>query len=213
MSEEGTTQGDNAAMGYYSCALMPLITNLSINPSEQLKAPKQVWYADDSAAGGKLTEILYWWEQLQRYGPLFGYHPKPSKTWLIVKEDCVERARIKFPGINITSVGHKYLGSYIGTEVGQMEFLRDKIEEWKDDIVSLTDIATREPQLAYSAFVYGTSKRWTFVARTTPKIAECLKPLDLLINETFMPAVIGKDHITDTMKEVFTLPTKLGASE
>ncbi len=59
----------------------------------------------------------------------------------------------------------------------------------------MSDIAAREPQAAYAAFIYGTSKRWLFVARTTPNIADYLKHLDWLINETFIPAIIDKEYI------------------
>ena len=186
------------------------VSNLSKEEQKE-QLPKQIWYADDAAAGGKLEKILHWWNQLCNAGPWYGYHPKPSKTWLIVKEEYEEKAKNMFPSdINITSIGHRYLGSYIGTEAGKKEFIDEQITEWEKDITSLSDIAQREPQLAYSAFVYGTSKRWTFVARTTPGISENLKHLDWLINETFVPAIVGKEYISDTMHDVFTLPAKQG---
>ena len=55
--------------------------------------------------------------------------------------------------------GHKYLGSYLCSEEGHKEYVIEQIEDWKKDITGLSDIASSEPQLAYSAFVYGTSKR------------------------------------------------------
>ena len=48
---------------------------------------KQIWYADDAAAGGLLTDLYEWWDQLCKLGPLFGYFVNPSKTLIIVKED------------------------------------------------------------------------------------------------------------------------------
>ena len=50
-------------------------------------------------------------------------------------------------------------------------------------------------------------------ARTTPNVAEYLKQLDWLINETFVPAIIDKEYITDTMKEVFALKGVGGGSQ
>ena len=47
-----------------------------------------------------------------------------------------------------------------------------RIKEWIKDIDSLANIAKTEPQLAYAAYVYGMSKRWMFLSRTTPCIAE-----------------------------------------
>ena len=95
-------------------------------------------------------------------------------------------------------------------ENGKEEFITGKIEEQISDIHELSEIAKREPQLAYSAFVYGISKRWVFVARTTPGISEQFRHLDLTVREEFIPAIIGKDHVTDTTHEMFTLPAKMG---
>ena len=45
----------------------------------------------------------------------------------------------------ITSIGHKYLGSYIGTEEGKTLFVEEKVEEWIKEIKDLSEIAMREP--------------------------------------------------------------------
>ena len=49
MSTEGTTQGDNAASGFYSISILPLIKMLA-----EILHIRQIWYADDAAAGGFL---------------------------------------------------------------------------------------------------------------------------------------------------------------
>ncbi len=94
-SEEGTTQGDVAAMPFYSCSTMPLIHNLQMNSGANCKL-KQAWYADDAASGGDLQSILSWWNQLKEVGPKYGYYPKAAKTWLIVKPDFEEKLEICF---------------------------------------------------------------------------------------------------------------------
>ena len=171
-SEEGTTQGDNSAMGFYACSLTPLVSSYRHLKKEM---PKQVWYADDGAAGGTLIQLQDWWVQLCKEGPCFGYFPKPAKTVLVVKDGLEEEARKMFPGITVSSVGHRYLGSYIGTEEGKEKFTQQKIVDWEEDIKALSEIAATEPQAAYSAFIYGTSRRWLFVARSTPRVAEGLE--------------------------------------
>ncbi|KAG1662485.1 hypothetical protein GQR58_020916 [Nymphon striatum] len=85
LSKEGATQGDNSAMGFYSCSTIPLVRNL-----------------DFSA----------------------------------------------------------------------------KVDIWIEDLEELSRIATREPQVAYAAYIYGLSKRWTYVCRTTPDISEMMKRLE-----------------------------------
>ena len=200
LSQEGVTQGDNAAMGFYSCSTIPLIRTSATNIADV----KQVWYADDAAGGGKIKDLESWWNKLCSTGPLFGYYPKPSKTWVIVKSEHYEAAKEAFPDLNITTVGHKYLGSYIGTNVGKEEFISDKVTEWCKDLKQLSEIASREPQAAYSAFIYGLSKRWTYVCRTTPDISELLKPLEYSITEHFLPAILDRAFsCTDILRQDF----------
>ena len=75
------TQRDQLAMPMYALATIPLINKLK-------GSSKPTWYADDTAAVGKLAELLVWWDLLTREGPDFGYYPNPSKTWLVTKEGC-----------------------------------------------------------------------------------------------------------------------------
>ena len=65
--------------------------------------------------------------------------------------------------------------------------------------------------MAYSAYIYGTSKRWQFVCRTTPGIACSLKRLVMeeKIKEQLIPAIIGRD-ISNELRNVFSLPARLG---
>ena len=67
ISEEGTTQGDPLAMAMYAVGILPLIQSLSNENT------KQVWYADDSAACGDLTNLRFWWNHLVKVGPNYGY--------------------------------------------------------------------------------------------------------------------------------------------
>jgi hypothetical protein len=189
---------------------MPLLEMVSLKCSEN-SVTKQIWYADDAASGGKLRDIKEWWDQLGEIGPLFGYHPKASKTWLIVKPEFIQKAKDMFPDINITDVGHKYLGSYIGTDAGKQTFVEDKVKEWMKDIEELADIATREPQAAYSAYIYGLSKRWNYVCRTTPGISQYLKKLEHKVKECFIPAIIDRAFgCQEIYRKIFALPIKEG---
>ncbi len=115
-----------------------------------------------------------------------------------------------FPDVNVTMKGHRYLGSYIGQETGLAEFVESEIVDWKSDITGLTEIASSEPQLAYSAFIYGASKRWNFLARTTPKVSELLYKLEYHIKDTFIPAILGRLYVPDTLRSIFELPARMG---
>ena len=80
-------------MAMYAVAILPLINRIK-------NGVKQIWYADD-AAGGLLTDLREWWDQLCKLGPLFGYFVNPSKTWIIVKEDHLVDAKAAFQDTDI----------------------------------------------------------------------------------------------------------------
>ena len=58
LSQEGVTQGDNAAMAMYALSTQPLIQALSNETAND--EVKQVWYADDSSAVGSLAGVKKW---------------------------------------------------------------------------------------------------------------------------------------------------------
>ena len=55
---------------------------------------KQVWYADDAAAMGKITDLRKWWESMCSLGPSYGYFPKATKTWLITKDKFLRQLKL-----------------------------------------------------------------------------------------------------------------------
>ena len=142
---------------------------------------------------------------------MFGYFPKPSKTWVIVKPEHEEQAKKAFPNLQVTTTGQRYLWSFIGTKQAMLGFVDSKVEERCRDLKQLSEIATREPQLAYSAFVYGLSKRWNYVCRTTPGISDRLKPLEFVTREDFIPAILNRSFsCTDELRDIFNLPPRFG---
>ena len=82
-SAEGSTQGCPAAMAKYALGTIPLIDLLHAECVDE--GTKQGWYADDASATGTLKGIQHWWNLLNKHGPGYGYHPKPSKCILVVK--------------------------------------------------------------------------------------------------------------------------------
>ena len=83
----------------------------------------QIWYADDAAATGKITDLRDWRDKLTKEGPDFGYFPNPSKTWLVTKEGSHTTGTSTFAdtGVNVTSDGRPYL-------VGSKEFVEIYVE-------------------------------------------------------------------------------------
>ena len=134
-SKEGTTQGDPLAMPR-ALGILPLIQRLNV-------AARQVWFADDGTAGGKLNQIKLWWSMLNTIGPDYGYYPNAAKSWLIVKEDHLEAAERLFAGtgVNVTAEGKRHLGAAVGTRSFVESYVMKKVEKWKSEIEKLSDIA------------------------------------------------------------------------
>ena len=169
-SKEGTTQGDPLAMARYAIAITPLIQLL------EGQGIKQVWYADDAAAGGSLKALREWWDHTLELGPAFGYYPNAVKTW-IVKEHHLDEAKDKFKdsGISITTEGKRHLGAAIGTSQFISVYVEHKVCEWVKEIERLSSIAITQPHAAphfwppkdfiYTAltvyFKYPTVRKWS----------------------------------------------------
>ena len=151
-------------MAKYAIGTRNLISSLN----EANQDVRQVWFADDSASGGKLTSLKRWWDHLNLYGPAYGYFPKSSKTVLILKSpELLQRAKELFGeeegGITITTEGKRHIGAVIGTEKFKEDYIKGKVEKWVKDVEVVAEIANDEPQIAYSSFTKAISHRWTYV--------------------------------------------------
>ena len=73
-SEEGTVQGCPLAMQTFALSTVPMIRRLDEATRSQL------WYADDSAALGKVHEVARWFKLLREIGPVHGYDINLGKT-------------------------------------------------------------------------------------------------------------------------------------
>ena len=208
-SSEGTTQGDPIAMSAYGIGLTPLLDILSRGEVDETW--KQVAFADDISGVGKLLFLRVWWDLVNKYGPLLGYFPKASKSWLTVKPDHLDSARKMFngTGINITDHGRKHLGAVIGSVRYKEEYMQEKVEEWVSSVRRLTLIAKTQPQAAYSCYVKGFSHKFTYFMRTIPDISLLLKPLDDTVDE-FIKVLFNNYDFSAVERKLWSLPTRMG---
>ena len=205
LSQEGTTQGDPLAMPMYALATIPLIKELDGHC-------KQIWYADDAAAVGKITDLRDWWDKLTSLGPRYGYFPNPSKTWLVTKGGLHPTADTIFAttGVKVTSDGRPYLGAAIGSPSYISSYVEGKVEAWVNDLRRLAEIASAQPHAAYAALTHGMMSKWTYLSRTIPGIGPMLKPLDDTINSSVIPALTGRPPPGDLERTLFALPARMG---
>ena len=191
-------------MPLYALATIPLINRLSSVPDV-----KQIWYADDASASGRLSSIRNWWDNLLISGPSFCYHANAHKTWLITKEQYLPQAREQSE-VNITPHGRPYLGAPLGTDKFCVEFVQNKLMKWQEELALLVDVATSQPHATYAAFIHGFTHKFTYLSRTTPNKDHLLEPLEQFIRSKLIPAWTGRAPPNDLERELFALPERLG---
>ena len=130
---------------------MYAIGTMPINSSNSIA--RQVWCADDLAAGSRVENIKRWWEKLVEIGLLYGYYLNSSKTHILTKPDHVESVKDVFKDADITILtdGKGYLGGAIGSTSFIKFFVESKIKGWVDEIKTLSNIAKSQPHAAYAA--------------------------------------------------------------
>ena len=209
LSKEGTTQGDPLAMAMYAIGTQPLIRRLD-------GIAKQVWYADDSAAGSSLERLRRWWDLLKEIGPLYGYFPNGDKTHILAKPEHTEAAKeiFKGTGITVSSEGKRYLGGAMGTTSFLQQYVERKVNGWVKEIEKLSNFARTQPHAAYAAYTHGLSSRWNYLLRVTDwealSSSDLLQPLETAIQSHFIPALTGQTPPGTSVREMLALPARLG---
>ena len=172
-------------MPMYAIGIIPVI--------QQLKGlARQVWYADDAAAGGSLLQLRDWWSELLSFGHHFGYHVNAAKTWLVVKQEHLVHAQRIFngTGIQITSAGRPYLGAPLGSPDFVMDYTQTQISQWIHGLSQLSLIAVTQPHAAYAVFVHGLSSKWNYYLRTNPVSDEQVSPLEHVIRHKLLSTMV-----------------------
>ena len=205
LSSEGTTQGDPLGMGMYALAVIPLINKLQ----ELHGNTRQVWFADDAIC----QRLRAWWDELVARGPSFGYYPKASKTFLVVKEEYAEEAERAFAytSVSITTQGKRHLGAAVGSMTFRDEFVSGKVKSWCKEAELLSQVALSHPHAAFAAYIHGQASKWTYISRTIPGIGHLLEPLEQVIQEKFIPAITtGRPSCSKIEHSLLSLPARMG---
>ena len=179
-SKEGTMQGDPTSIGAYAVRILPLLQFLLDFISVNELNAKEVAFADDFTVAGKLSSIKGYWSQLTSIGPKYGYFPKASKSYLIVKEDQLPSAITLFnnSNVNINVEGKRLLGAIVGNDSYKREYDNDSVKDWNSQLCMLSTVAESQPQTAYSAFVRGFKNKLNYFMRTIPDINNLLIPIE-----------------------------------
>ena len=79
-----------------------------------------------------------------------------------------------------------YPTEILGGAIGRDDFLRTilqyKVDEWKEELETLVNIAQSQPQAAYAAYTHGVMSKWNYIFRIMdfqePPTADILQPLE-----------------------------------
>ena len=211
LSKEGVAQGCVLGMILYGIGLMPLAEQMKATIPEAL----QPWYADDAAAAGEAVHNARCMNFLVENGPRYGYFPEPEKSHYICKgeDEAVARAAFAEFGLTINYTrGHRYLGSYLGCGTLKRDYIEAKVSRWCAGVSTLAKLAVKYPQSAFAGYSFCLENEWLYVMRCTPDIAPYFGPLEQVIREEFIPALldVGSDYITHEFREELALSVKQG---
>ena len=206
LSNEGTTQGEQIAMGMYALGLMPLLTSIISNNTENLI---HVAFDDDLTGVGKIHELIEWWKNVLHYSHYFDYYINESKSWLIMTEGYIQIANETFRDYNIkvTTDGHRHLGAVVGSNENREVFVIAKVSEWVKQLEIVTEFECTEPHAASYGYIHELRHHYTYFMRTVPGISHLFKPLDDAI-DTFIKVLLQGYTFNPTERVLFSLPAK-----
>ena len=135
-STEGTTQGENLTMSFYSISTVQTQQIIRFCVIDV----KQVWIVDDVTVAGSLKPLKNWCTNVVNEGDRFGYYVNEKKPLLIVKNQTPMEAANdlhKRNKINSATNGKCRLGAAIGSNEFRVEYVTEKVDEWIDELVIL----------------------------------------------------------------------------
>ena len=211
LSREGITQGGVMGLTIYGIATMPLVERMRV----ALPTTLVPWYADDSGAVGRAADAAQGLKFLQEEGPRYGYHPEPSKCTFICKAEDEACAREEFErlGLHIKySRGDRYLGGFVGSAKEKDKWIKEKVENWVQDVMVMADVAVKYPQSVYIGFVKCKQQEWQYVQRVVAGIAHYFEPLEEVIRYHLIPALLGlkSGELDSDLRQTLTHSVKTG---
>ena len=76
--------------------------------------------------------------------------------------------------IRTIQTGGRYLGSYLGNSNNKETWVNAKVQQWQNNIGSLSKAARAYPQSAYHGLQKSLQAEWKFLQHTTSNIAHFL---------------------------------------
>ena len=128
-----------------------------------------------------------------------------KKSWFIIKtEPHLETATNLFNDskVNITTEGKRHVGAAIGRSEFRTTYVTKNVNEWCEELKTLSNFAKSQPQAAYTAFCFAEQNKYSYFLRTIPTMSELMKPVVKIIQIDLLSSIIGKS-ITERKTVLF----------
>ena len=115
----------------------------------------QPWYSDDAAMQGVPSRVAKCFKLLTEVGPMFGYLPKPEKSFSIcpLASEVGVLTAFGSEGLDVKACGgHRYVGGYVGLLEMRNRWIGPKVDSWVAAVKTISMIAGKYPQIAYHGF-------------------------------------------------------------
>ena len=113
--------------------------------------------------------------------------------------------------INITSGGKRHLGVVIGSTEFRVEYCREKVHKWVQELKALCEIAQSEPHAAYTGYLKAFYSKVTYFMRTIENFEDYLEPIESVINDNLLAILFGQEEsFNPAMRNLFRLLAKNG---
>ena len=111
-------------------------------------------------------------------------------------------------GVRVVT-GHRFLGGFIGSNDDMLAYVSEKVCKWVSNVRMFADIASTQPQLAYTAFTRSLQHEWIFLLRVIPNCHGVFQDLEHVIGAIFLLALFGVE-ISSEEQDLFVLPLRMG---
>ena len=157
-------QGDPLAMIAYGIVIIPLIKN----SKREIPDVTQPWYAEDDGALGMFARLETYFDSLTHQGPGQDYHPKPTKSVLIVYPDNLKAGKVfRAPHRFRVCTGARYLEGYIGDGESKRDWLRECTLTWEKNISMISKTVGKYSQDSYAVVVRAIQSELISLQRVT----------------------------------------------
>ena len=115
---------------------------------------------------------------------IFVTFPNPTKCCVIVNDSFIKAdAEQLFIPLGIPVICHHcYLGRFLSKPAGQNAFVQD---QWIFNVQSLSKMAEKQPQAAFSALTKSLQCEWQFLQRVIPDCGSLFAALDDALTSVF----------------------------